>query len=242
MAEGLLAGKTALITGGAQGLGRAILDGFAAAGARGLVLDLAPPADPCRRVGIFVAADVAKESDIEAACRQAADKLRPARLPRRQCRHRPALARDRGDRSGGMGPGLRRQYPRRHGQHQACGAADARGRRLDHRHGFGQCDHGPSPPDGLYRQQACGTRHHAGRRAGSRPLRHPRQRPGPGAYRHRGPAAPPGGARGKRRACRPRRRCGAMPRRRWAAWRRRPRWRGRPSSSRARFPPASPDN
>jgi NAD(P)-dependent dehydrogenase (short-subunit alcohol dehydrogenase family) len=73
MAEGLLAGKTALITGGAQGLGRAILDGFAAAGARGLVLDLAPPPDPLPPGWIFVAGDVAKESDIEAACRQAAE-------------------------------------------------------------------------------------------------------------------------------------------------------------------------
>ena len=73
MAEGLLAGKTALITGGAQGLGRAILDGFAATGARGLVLDLTPPADPLPPGWDFVAADVAKESDIEAACRQAAN-------------------------------------------------------------------------------------------------------------------------------------------------------------------------
>jgi NAD(P)-dependent dehydrogenase (short-subunit alcohol dehydrogenase family) len=73
MAEGLLAGKTALITGGPQGLGRAILDGFAAMGARGLVLDLTPPADPLPPRWDFVAADVAKESDIEAACRQAAN-------------------------------------------------------------------------------------------------------------------------------------------------------------------------
>jgi NAD(P)-dependent dehydrogenase (short-subunit alcohol dehydrogenase family) len=73
MAEGLLAGKTALITGGAQGLGRAILGGFAGAGARGLVLDMTPPADPLPSGWDFVAADVAKESDIEAACRQAAN-------------------------------------------------------------------------------------------------------------------------------------------------------------------------
>ena len=72
MAEGLLAGKTALITGGAQGLGRAILDGFAATGARGLVLDLTPPADPLPPGWDFVAGDVTRESDIEAACRQAA--------------------------------------------------------------------------------------------------------------------------------------------------------------------------
>jgi len=39
----LLAGMAALVTGGADGLGRAIVDGFAAAGARGLLLDRAPP-------------------------------------------------------------------------------------------------------------------------------------------------------------------------------------------------------
>ena len=43
------------------------------AGARGLVLDLTPPADPLPPGWDFVAADVAKESDIEAACRQAAE-------------------------------------------------------------------------------------------------------------------------------------------------------------------------
>jgi NAD(P)-dependent dehydrogenase (short-subunit alcohol dehydrogenase family) len=72
MAEGLLAGKTALITGGTQGLGRAILGGFAGAGASGLVLDVTPPSDPLPAGWDFVAADVTKESDIEAACRQAA--------------------------------------------------------------------------------------------------------------------------------------------------------------------------
>jgi len=71
MAEALLAGKTALITGGAQGLGRAILDGFAIAGARGLTLDLAPPAEPLPTGWIFEAGDVTQESEIENACRQA---------------------------------------------------------------------------------------------------------------------------------------------------------------------------
>jgi NAD(P)-dependent dehydrogenase (short-subunit alcohol dehydrogenase family) len=73
MAAGLLAGKAALITGGTQGLGRAILDGFAAAGARGLVFDLTPPAESLPTGWIFEAGDVTQESDIEGACRQAAE-------------------------------------------------------------------------------------------------------------------------------------------------------------------------
>jgi len=75
MAEGLLAGKTALITGGAQGLGRVILDGFAIAGARGLTLDLAPPADPLPTGWIFEAGDLTQESEIENACRQAKERF-----------------------------------------------------------------------------------------------------------------------------------------------------------------------
>ena len=116
MAEGLLAGKTALITGGAQGLGRAILDGFAGAGARGLDL----------------------RSD--AACRSSADGLdlrsrrcdarraksrRPAGRPRRASAASTCLVANAGIVPpwreseaidlGGMGPGLRGQCPRRHG-------------------------------------------------------------------------------------------------------------------------------
>jgi NAD(P)-dependent dehydrogenase (short-subunit alcohol dehydrogenase family) len=71
----LLAGKAALVTGGAQGLGLAIVEGYAAAGARGLVLDLAPPAKPLPRDWIFEAGDVAEEADVRRACAKARDEL-----------------------------------------------------------------------------------------------------------------------------------------------------------------------
>jgi NAD(P)-dependent dehydrogenase (short-subunit alcohol dehydrogenase family) len=54
---GRLEGKVAIVTGGAQGIGRAIADGLAAEGARVVVADLNPPTGGIR-------ADVSNEQDV----------------------------------------------------------------------------------------------------------------------------------------------------------------------------------
>jgi len=72
---GLLEGKAALVTGGAAGLGLAIIQGFAAAGARGFAFDLVPPTQPLPAGWDHRVGDVREENSLAAALAAAKDKL-----------------------------------------------------------------------------------------------------------------------------------------------------------------------
>jgi NAD(P)-dependent dehydrogenase (short-subunit alcohol dehydrogenase family) len=67
MAEGSLGGKVAIVTGGAQGIGRAIAEGLAREGARIVIADLrgADEAAAAFPAGIGLTVDVANEADVQ---------------------------------------------------------------------------------------------------------------------------------------------------------------------------------
>ena len=73
-----LEGKTALVTGGASGLGRATVDELVRAGARAVIVDLptSPGEQVAKEIGDavrFAPADVASEDDVRAAVQAAVD-------------------------------------------------------------------------------------------------------------------------------------------------------------------------
>jgi len=83
---GTLDGKVAIVTGGAQGIGRAIADGLECDGATVVIADLDPPEG-----GIH--ADVSSETDVDAMVRETVDPMAastswsttPASTPRSRC-------------------------------------------------------------------------------------------------------------------------------------------------------------
>ena len=96
---GQLDGKVAIVTGAAQGIGRAIADGLAREGARIVVVDLerADEAAASFADGVAISADVSSEEDVARMAREALEQCgsidilstTPASTPRSRCARSP---------------------------------------------------------------------------------------------------------------------------------------------------------
>ena len=175
---GLLAGRSAVVTGAPAASARRSRSGLAAAGATGTVIDLSLPAErswPARWRAVARG---------RPRRRRAGQRLRPVR-PRARCRggvrrHRAAVDQHGGDRPGAVGGGVRRERPRADADGAGGGPPDGRPggsivaiaslQRLEGR-----------PAAAVLRgEQARGRGPGARRRHGRRPGRDPGQRGGPG--------------------------------------------------------------
>ena len=143
---GLLDGKSALITGGGGGIGRATALAFAREGARVAVADVAVEAAhetvaQVNRAGgqaISLSGDVTRDGDVRAMIEERRRRLRPARLRVQQRRHcrlagRSGRKEDRGMVRGSLRPHDRGEPQGRVAVHAARAAADASPGRRDNR-------------------------------------------------------------------------------------------------------------